>query len=89
MNFSEAKRTRRRTFTKNIRSAITNIDEIERRGFRIIFLMAYLRMRITIEALENNRKILWKKQEKASENLTGKAKNFTIRSNNHNKYKMD
>ena len=51
--------------------------------------MAYLRMRITIEALENNRKILWKKQEKASENLTGKAKNFTIRSNNHNKYKMD
>lgn len=37
------------TLIKNTRREITRIDENDRKGFRIVFLRAYLRMRIKKE----------------------------------------
>lgn len=55
----------------------------------MIFLMAYLRMRIISIAVWYNEKILSKKREKAKYFLTRKKKRLTMRSNNLNKRKMD
>ena len=46
MKFSETKRTKMSTFTKNISSPITKIEERERNGLRMILRKAYWRMRI-------------------------------------------
>lgn len=45
--------TKNKTFIKNIRSEITSIEEKERNGLRMVFLIAYLSIRIEKQCKKN------------------------------------